>query len=168
MIPILGNLEFESGLQNPQFFQLVSGGLINLWDFLGSDGKLSFAALASSADPPLDFWSGLHLRHFLCQCSHIPGISHQLTELECLCHKRELIHHSLSIIYAALTRPAPDFYPTFLSWWESDLAMQFTDSVSVGTVVQEVCYCPDHHVKKGVKRLKHKKNEDTTCNNSTL
>lgn len=97
MIPILGNPEFEPGLRN------------HLWVFLGPDGKLSPTALASDADPPLDFWSGLQLQHFIHQCVRVPGISRQLTELKCMCHKREPIRHSLSIIYAALTQPAPDF-----------------------------------------------------------
>lgn len=89
--------------------------------------------------------------HFLRPCSHSPGISHQLTERESICHKRETSWHSLSTFYAALIRTATGFTPFSISWWKSDLAMQFTDSqkekilhfarkFSISTKVQETSY----------------------------
>lgn len=88
MVLVLGIPEFAPGLQKPHLQRLAEGGQL----------QLSSDAGMSTTDPPLDFWSGLHLRNFLCRCSRILGISCQLAELEHICHHGEPVCHGLSII----------------------------------------------------------------------
>lgn len=127
MVPIFGKLEFEPRLQNPQFSTwcrvaiFISG---TFWGWMSNYHTLHLPPLYT----PLDFLSGLQLQHFLRQCSRSPGISRQLMELESICHRGEPIRHNLSTFYAALIRPATGFTPFFISQWEANLAMQFTNS----------------------------------------
>lgn len=114
--------------QNPNFQCLASKGRLHPCDFLGPDGQLFSSACATAADPPLDIWSSLQMRSFLHQCSRSPGILHQLTEFEDVCHRKEQILHCLWLTYPSLIQPATGFVPKFLSEWESDLATHFCDS----------------------------------------
>lgn len=79
MVPILGNPQFELGLQIPRFQRLVSNGRLHFFDFTGPESRLSSVGEAAT-DPPLDFWSNLQLRNFLYWCSRSLGILRQLKE----------------------------------------------------------------------------------------
>lgn len=75
----------------------------------------------------LSFWQKVQLAHFIGSLPPPKPFQRHLTTFELLCLKQAPIQHAVSQAYQLLIAPPQDFKLPYITRWEQELGLQFTE-----------------------------------------
>lgn len=127
LTPIVGNPAFAPGLDDPRFLQLLEVERSQARHFIDGQWKNRQQITEDPALAGLSFWQKIQLTHFIGSLPTPELFEIQLTTFELLCVEQTPLRHAISLTYQLLLDQPQDFRLLYISKWEKDLGVKFTE-----------------------------------------
>lgn len=122
------SLAFSPGLQDSRFWELKLVERSQACHFIANGWWMTRRQIVDDlALAGLSFWQKVQLAHFIGSLPPPKPFQRHLTTFELLCLKQAPIQHAVSQAYQLLIAPPQDFKLPYITRWEQELGLQFTE-----------------------------------------